>query len=52
MSDPLYGPDRSITFYLTSKRTPQAVPSEWTLAAGATLALALVVLTLVLGGCG
>ena len=51
MNDPLYGPERSLAFYVAAERKQQAAASEWTLSAWAALALALVVLTIALGGC-
>lgn len=53
MSDPLYGPERSITFYAAAEREEQeAAPStEGALIAWAAIALAVVVLTIMLGGC-
>jgi uncharacterized membrane protein YidH (DUF202 family) len=42
MADPSYGPERSIAFHVTAERT---------LIAWAMFALAVVLLTLALGGC-
>lgn len=49
--NPLYGPERSLTFYLDAERKQQVAASERSLTACAALGLALVVLTIVFGGC-
>jgi hypothetical protein len=51
MNDPFYGAERSITFYVAAERDRTAPVSERSLTACASLALAIVVLTIVFGGC-
>lgn len=51
MNDLVYRSERSITFYVAAKREQHAATSERTLTAWAALALALVLLGLIIGGC-
>lgn len=53
MNDPIYGSERSITFYAVAEREQQAAAftTEGKLTAWAILALALVVLGIMIGGC-
>ena len=53
MNDPFYGPERSITFYVAAEREQQAATAitERALTTWAVLALALVLLAMVIGGC-
>jgi hypothetical protein len=50
MKEPIYEADRSLTLYVAAEREQQAA-TEGALTAWAILALALVVLGLMIGGC-
>lgn len=52
MNDPVYGPERSLTFYVAAEREHQrATSTEGALTAWAVLALFLVFAAIMLGGC-
>lgn len=53
MREPFYEADRSLTFYVAAEREEQAAAptTEGVLTAWAVLALALVLLGIVIGGC-
>jgi type III secretory pathway component EscT len=53
MKEPLYEADRSLTLYVTAEREEQTVAhtTEGALTAWAVLALTLVVLGIMIGGC-
>jgi hypothetical protein len=51
MIDPVYESERSITFYAIAEREQQARSHEGKLTAWAVLALLLVVVGIMLGGC-
>jgi len=52
VNDPIYGPDRSITFYAAAEREQQcSSPTEGSLTAWAVVALLFVLATIMLGGC-
>lgn len=51
MTDPIDGPDRSITFYAAAEREQRASRAEGSLTAWAVVALLFVLATMLLGGC-